>query len=214
MAKDDFDAIPEEQYPHVLNSSVPAIYADGGVIDPPEDWKETQPTKPSPFEGLSKEEIDKWIRTRVPPRDKSKDTNPKDAVGVAKAPLSVIPSQVLMEVGLAMMEGARKYGAANYRVAGVRSSVYYDATMRHLIAWQEGQDTDPDSGLSHITKAITSLVVLRDAMMNDMLNDDRPPKAKNWDQKLIQFNDAAKKLLDRYPDGKIPYTEANKNDPR
>ena len=39
----------------------------------------------------------------------TKEINPKDAVGIAKAPLSTVPANVFMEVGLAMMEGARKY---------------------------------------------------------------------------------------------------------
>ena len=48
--------------------------------------------------------------------------------------------------------------------------------MRHLNEWWEGEDTDPASGLNHITKAITSLMVLRDSMIQDKFNDDRPPK--------------------------------------
>ena len=81
-----------------------------------------------------------------------KATNPKDAVGIKKVPLSTVSSKVIMEMGLGMLEGARKYGRHNYRVAGVRASVYYDACMRHLMAWWEGEDIDPDSGLHHIIK--------------------------------------------------------------
>lgn len=129
-----------------------------------------------------------------------KDTNPKDAVGVRKVPLSTIPAPVMLEVGLAMLEGARKYGRHNYRDAGVRSSVYYDAAGRHLMDWWEGTDLDPDSGLSHITKAIASLVVLRDAMINDKLTDDRPPPCpKEW---LQQLNKKAEEIIDKYPNPK------------
>lgn len=135
-----------------------------------------------------------------------KDTNPKDAVGVRKVPMSVVPSEVMMEIGLGMLEGARKYGRHNYRVAGVRSSVYYDAAMRHLMAWWEGQDIDPDSGLSHITKAMTCLVVLRDAMINDMVTDDRPPKSKNQ-QWVLDMNKKASSIIDAYPEPVKPYTE-------
>lgn len=103
----------------------------------------------------------------------------------------------MAEVGVAMLEGATKYGRHNYRVAGVRSSVYYDAVMRHLIAWWEGEDIDPDSKLSHVTKAITSLVVLRDAMMQGMATDDRPPRSVPFYQNL---NDAAGVMLDKNAD--------------
>jgi len=127
----------------------------------------------------------------------TKATNPKDAVGIRKAPLSTVPSGVMAEVGVAMLEGARKYGRHNYRIAGVRASVYYDALMRHMLAWWEGEDVDPDSNLSHVTKAITTLVVLRDAMMQDMLTDDRPPRSAPFFEEL---NAKASEIKDRYTD--------------
>ena len=114
-----------------------------------------------------------------------KDTNPKDAVGTKKVPFSVISISVLGEVGLAMLEGARKYGRHNYREVGVRASVYFDAMMRHMGAFWEGEDIDPDSGLSHVTKAIAGLMVLRDSMIKGNWTDDRPPKVENgWVQEL------------------------------
>jgi len=104
-----------------------------------------------------------------------KESNPKDKIGSKKAPMSTLPAGVLAEIGVAMMEGKAKYGAFNYRIAGIRSSVYYDALMRHIMAWWEGEDIDPASGLPHVVKALSTLVVLRDAQRNGMVNDDRPP---------------------------------------
>lgn len=120
-----------------------------------------------------------------------KDTNPKDAIGITKVPLSTVSMQVineleaymgpvnpivLAELGLGMMEGGLKYGRHNYRVAGVRASVYYDAAFRHRAAWILGQDIDPDSGLNHVAKGIATLTVLRDSMIQGNWTDDRPPK--------------------------------------
>lgn len=124
-----------------------------------------------------------------------KDTNPKDALGIRKAGLQCVPGsiiiaianafggianipcRVLFELGMAMSEGARKYGRHNYRVTGVRASVYYDAFMRHLSAgwWHSREDIDPDSGVCHIIKALACLTVVYDSRC--MLNwiDDRPP---------------------------------------
>lgn len=138
----------------------------------------------------------------------SKDTNPKDAVGIRKVPMSTVSAPVIAELGLAMMEGARKYGRHNYRDAGVRASVYYDAVMRHMMAWWEGEDVDPDSGLSHITKAIASLAVLRDSMLNKNYEDDRPPKLDPlW---LLSLNEQAGAIIDKYPNAVDPHTEKNK----
>lgn len=133
-----------------------------------------------------------------------KDTNPKDAVGVRKAPLSCIPTNVLFEVGVGMLEGARKYGRHNWRVIGVRSSVYYDAAMRHLAQWWEGENIDADSGIHHVAKAIACLMVLRDAQIRKMCQDDRPPCSGDW---MEELNKAAAAVIDKYPDAESPFTE-------
>jgi len=128
-----------------------------------------------------------------------KDTNPKDAVGIRKAPMSTVPAGVMLEIGIGMLEGTVKYGRHNYRIAGIRASVYYDATMRHLMGWWEGEDLDPDSAasLNHITKAIASLVVLRDAMMQGMMTDDRPPQGVRF---VARLNEDAGKIIDQHAD--------------
>lgn len=141
------------------------------------------------------------------PVNNIKDTNPKDAVGTKKVPFSTVPCRVIAEIGLAMLEGARKYGRHNYRPAGVRATVYYDATLRHLMAWYEGEDIDPDSGLSHITKAMAGLAVLRDSMLEKNWVDDRPPRVEiGWVQ---EYNQKAAEIIAKYPDAKKPYTQLN-----
>ena len=138
-------------------------------------------------------------------REGTKETNPKDAVGVKKAPISTVSGAVLAELGLAMMEGALKYGRHNYRIAGVRASVYRDSIWRHLLAWWDfGQDTDPDSGLSHITKAIAGLMVLRDGMILDNWVDDRPPPMPI--KLLKEYDRMAAALIDKYPNPKPAFT--------
>ncbi len=140
----------------------------------------------------------------------AKPSNPKDALGILKVPYSTIPLPVLSELGVAMLEGALKYGRHNYRAIGVRASVYFDAEVaRHLTLWWEGEDTDPDSGLSHVTKAIASLVVMRDAMIQGKLIDDRPPPSPaGWQNTL---NAKVKELVAKYPNPVAPYI---KDDPR
>jgi hypothetical protein len=142
------------------------------------------------------------IITRVPISQSAfKDTNPKDAVGSRKARwFSYVPLRVLVGVGLAMLEGARKYGRHNYRVAGVRASVYVDAAAGHIMSWFEGEDIDPDSGLSHIDKAIASLIVLRDGMYEGNFVDDRAPSVKDWPEFMATANAKAVEIIDRYPD--------------
>ena len=137
-----------------------------------------------------------------------KETNPKDALGIKKVPFSCVPANVIAEIALGLMEGARKYGKHNYRVIGVRGTVYYDAAIRHLTQWLEGEDLDPESGLNHITKALSCLTVMRDAMLNDKFIDDRPPKLKDQEW-LREGNKKAEEIIKKYPEPVKPYTENN-----
>lgn len=141
----------------------------------------------------------------------TKATNPKDAIGTKKVSLSCVSAvvieemmscgtgeiswPVIMEVSLGMLEGSCKYGRHNYRIAGVRASVYYDAIFRHLTDWIEGTDIDPESGLSHITKAMAGLFVLLDAYHQGMVFDDRPPVAskrlRGWTAQLSPVNESS-----------------------
>ena len=139
----------------------------------------------------------------------SKKTNPTDAVGTKKPRFySGLPANVTKEVTIGVMEGAMKYGRHNYRIAGVRASTYIDATIGHLLDYWEGQDIDPDSDLHHITKAIASLYVLRDAQMRNMCEDDRPPKSDvEGDKTRLQA--IVNKLFEKYPNPVPAYKEGD-----
>ena len=104
--------------------------------------------------------------------------NPKDRVGVTKPNLSIIPLAPLYELIAGFTEGARKYGPWNWRKEKVSETIYVDAAIRHLNQWISGETIDPDSGLSHITKAIAGLIILRDAQIHDCSIDDRGPEQK------------------------------------
>lgn len=137
--------------------------------------------------------------------ENKKDSNPKDALGVKKVPLHAVPVKPLFEVGLAMMEGGRKYGTHNYREIGVRMSTYYNAVMRHMMAWWEGEDTDADSGVPHLVKAMASLFVVRDGIIMGNCIDDRPIRYPNGID-LGVLNDVAADLIEKYPDCALPFT--------
>jgi hypothetical protein len=134
-----------------------------------------------------------------------KDTNPKDAVGTGKTPFSTIPSEVIAELGLVMLEGARKYGRHNYRVSGVRASVYLDAAIRHLTRWWEGEDMDPDSGMPHLIHVMACCAVIRDSQVFGNWIDDRPPKLPDgW---MVELNARARAIVEKYANPVEAYTE-------
>lgn len=103
----------------------------------------------------------------------TKLTNPKDIIGSDKLPMHLWPETATALGCLALLDGALKYGRTNWRVAGVRTSIYIDAVKRHIAKWSEGEDDDPDSGLPHLSHALACLAILVDAGAAGKLNDDR-----------------------------------------
>lgn len=102
-----------------------------------------------------------------------KPTNPKDAIGSDKIPLHLWPTTATALGSMALLDGECKYGRSNYRAIGARASIYYDAAMRHLSKWFEGEEVDTDSGLPHLAHALACLAILVDAQAAGKLNDDR-----------------------------------------
>src|SRR6185503_11751438 len=146
-------------------------------------------------------------RKTLPNLKDIKDSNPKDAVGVLKPGISNVPMFPLMELAVAMGEGAVKYGRHNYRAIGVRASVYVDAIMRHLVSFWEGEDIDEVSGLPHIIKIMACCVVLRDAQMMGKYYDDRPPRIASPVEVLAKLEEKVKELAKKFPNPREPFTE-------
>lgn len=101
--------------------------------------------------------------------------DPKAAIGIKKPSTFAIPPSAIIRLGQAMQNGAEKYGLFNWRQTEVKASVYYDAAMRHLMQWRDGDGdvVDKDSGLSHLAHVMACCAILIDAEEIDRLYDDR-----------------------------------------
>jgi hypothetical protein len=107
----------------------------------------------------------------------TKDTNPKDIVGDTKLPLNCVPATLEIYASLAFVEGALKYGRFNWRIAGVRSSIYMSALRRHLDKYDNGEWADPDTEVPHLASVLACAGIILDAFTCGKLTDDRPPTA-------------------------------------
>ena len=76
--------------------------------------------------------------------------------------------------------GARKYGPFNWRTSPVRATVYIAAAKRRLAQWLDGQNDDPESGVSHLAHARACLGILLDAQSLGKVVDDRPPYTRTF----------------------------------
>lgn len=72
-----------------------------------------------------------------------------------------------------MANGMLKYGRSNFRAIGVKTSIYIDAAKRHLDAFFEGEECDPDDGVPHLAAALACIAIIVDARAAGKLNDDR-----------------------------------------
>ena len=104
-----------------------------------------------------------------------KATNPKDQIGSKKIGTTLVPDVIVYYASLGLLEGALKYGTANWSEAGVRVSIYLDACGRHLAKFKAGEWCDPDTEVPHLASAIACLGIILDANMRGMITDDRPP---------------------------------------
>lgn len=133
------------------------------------------------YTGLSAEQKSMWNdsqeKQNTSPISNWKETNPKDMVGQTKAPLDLVPDILAVEASLAFLEGALKYGRYNWRICGIRSSIYHSALKRHIKKWWNGEDRDPQTRVKHLANAIACLGILLDAELCGKLTDDRPPRA-------------------------------------
>lgn len=81
----------------------------------------------------------------------------KDDFG--KMPLSLLDRFWLEQTAGALMYGAQKYDAHNWR-KGIAYSRLLDAALRHILAFNDGEDADLESGLSHLSHASCCLMFL------------------------------------------------------
>ena len=113
-----------------------------------------------------------------------KQSNPKDAIGSNKMPLHLWPESASIMGCLGLLDGALKYGRANWREAGVRASIYYDALRRHLAKQFEGQEIDSDSGLPHDCHMLACLAIIVDAKACGKYIDDRQYRGSGFHKLL------------------------------
>lgn len=104
-----------------------------------------------------------------------KDTNPKDAIAGAKVPLWLLSPIAKAIWSIAMFAGMTKYGAWNWRVSGVRLSVYLSAIQRHFDAFVSGETHDPVDCTHHLGNIMACCAIILDAAAAGKLVDDRPP---------------------------------------
>lgn len=72
----------------------------------------------------------------------------------------LLPLKTLAPVVDVLTFGAKKYGDNNWQNLLEFTPRYTAAFLRHFVAWQNGEKTDPESGHAHLAHAVTNLLFI------------------------------------------------------
>lgn len=89
-----------------------------------------------------------------------------------KPDMSLMSTKALTEISRALTFGAQKYSRHNWR-NGYQWSRMIAAAMRHITAFNDGEDIDPESGISHLAHAGTCIMMLLEWQKTHPEFDDR-----------------------------------------
>ena len=92
-----------------------------------------------------------------------------------KPDLSLIPRAAMNGIARALMFGANKYGRYNY-CKGFANTRLAAACLRHVMAYLDGEDIDPESGLSHLDHALATLSMMVHCEELGTLVENRRPR--------------------------------------
>lgn len=84
----------------------------------------------------------------------------------------LLPADALTEISKVMAFGADKYAEENWR-RGFTYKRIIGALLRHTYAFQQGEDNDPETGLSHMAHAGCCVLFLLHYILNVEGADDR-----------------------------------------
>lgn len=70
-----------------------------------------------------------------------------------KPRLSLLPWRAVSQIVDVLEFGAAKYEPNNWKHVPNARQRYFDAAMRHLLAWWDGERLDTESGLPHLAHA-------------------------------------------------------------
>jgi hypothetical protein len=89
-----------------------------------------------------------------------------------KLPLHLLSTEAMNQTAAVLAFGAQKYAEHNWR-NGFAWSRPLAAAMRHITAFNAGEDTDPESGLSHLAHAACCIMFLLEFEKTHPHLDDR-----------------------------------------
>jgi hypothetical protein len=89
-----------------------------------------------------------------------------------KPRMDLLPIEPLLGAGDGFAYGAKKYSDRNWE-KGFDYGRLYAAILRHLFKWWGGEELDKESGVSHLSHALSNLMMLHATHTRGIGRDDR-----------------------------------------
>ncbi len=135
----------------------------------------------------------------------------------------LIPMESMKALATILTLGAEKYADRNWE-GGMSWQRVYASLMRHLVAFEAGEDTDPESGELHMAHALCNVVFLVTYQMRPSLADfdDRPTPEPveippHWSQDpespFVKAYQAANKAEDMGMHRQVNFVNRRETDP-
>lgn len=133
----------EPTYPPYVSPSLP-----GGPTPLP-----YTPRIPTETEEAIKKQVEEWRELQEEKNKQSNKVQPGTAsrFNKGKRRWNLLPLEVFEPVVKVLEFGANKYAAWNFAEGdGLSWTEVLDSMKRHIMAWERGEDADPESGESHL----------------------------------------------------------------
>lgn len=142
-------------------------YLRPGLIPPAEEPKEIRLSVQdhSPF--MNREQACWCI-----PKDTNSVSSGGDHKDAGKSRLDLLDAYAIEQMGHVLGFGASKYSPFNW-TKGIAYTRLQGSALRHILAFQRGEDLDPESGLPHLAHGMCCLMMLLGMTQRHPELDDR-----------------------------------------
>lgn len=107
---------------------------------------------------------------------------------VGKLKWNLLPLHLLKGTVDVLTQGEEKYGAYNWQELSNPKERYFAASMRHLVSYQQGELSDPESGCSHLDHAICNLIFLKHFDEDSNRPEHGMPRIRGYEERNGFYN--------------------------
>jgi hypothetical protein len=151
-------------------------------------------------------ELTRTVDLSAPAPQPTGGVDPKAKYGATKPSVAWVPPINSITAAFAAEDGAKKYGAYNYRRGhAVEVMTYLHAAERHLKCFIDGEDFASDSGVPNLDGVTMCVGIVQDVLANGVGVDNRPPPGK-----ASQVLDAGKLWKQAVANGENPVLAAKR----